>query len=148
MIRHFLSRNVLKSLLKKGGFFDIETLRNVNDRIKDINLEKVKAIFGSSNDGGGSEIPPVEFNTDESLKKPQADGKKKSAGLTDAEIEDAIGLLFEYFEDTFALLKGTLNDKCMCLFVEVAGLCSLLSLKHSPLLWARSGRRSSRLLKA
>lgn len=116
MIRHFLSRNVLKSLLKKGGFsFDMETLKVVNDRIKDINLGKVKAMFGSSTNGG-SEIPPVEFSEDESLKKgTQQEGKKKSAGLTDAEIEDAIGLLFEYFEDTFALLKGTLNDKCRSL---------------------------------
>lgn len=117
MIRHFLSRNVLKSLLKKGGFaFDMETLKNVNDRIKDMNLGKVKAMFSSSYNG--SEIPPVQFSEDDGLRKStsQHEGaKKKSAGLTDEEIEDAIGLLFEYFEDTFALLKGTLNETCKIL---------------------------------
>lgn len=109
MIRHFLSHNVLRSLLKKGGFtFDMDTLKDLNTRIKDINLDKVKAMFGSA--GSGVEIPPVSFAEDESLKKANVDSKKKSAGLTDGEIEDAIGMLFEYFEDTFALLKGTLND--------------------------------------
>jgi hypothetical protein len=109
MIRTSMSKSVLKGLLKKGGFManlptnmDAVT-KQFNEKI---NLDKLKSLFSQSDQ---SEIPPM---PEQVLSAPAINpaDKKKRPGLNDAEIEDAIGTLFEYFEDTFALLKETLND--------------------------------------
>lgn len=112
MIRQFLSRQIIKSLVKKGGFnFDLnlKDLR-INEKLKDIKLDKLKSMFASqSNDL--PEIPPFEGEIPtKRASKGLNESTNREPGLTDVEIEEAIGPLFEYFEVNFVVVKGTLND--------------------------------------
>ena len=119
LIRQFLSPTVLKSLVKRGGYgFDLKMdvigrkLKDIRlgDQWREMKLDRFGALFG----GGGSnisEIPPVREEEPAAVSPAAA---RKAPGLTDAEIEEAIDLLFEYFEQTLALLKGTLNDASAC----------------------------------
>lgn len=127
LIRQFLSRTVVRSLVKKGYSLDLTLkdlkIKDIDLRLQNLKLDRFRNLFSSSSAGSASAsplIPPVhEIAPLPSAMptprlgeegSPAPAGKKKDAVLTDTQIEDAIGLLFEYFEETFATLKGTLSD--------------------------------------
>jgi hypothetical protein len=126
LIRQFLSPAVIRSLVKKGFNFDLTLkdlkLKDIDLRFKDLKLDRFRKMFGSSTTGSPlippvPEIPPVPSTPRIMSDDPPASSpasKRRSAELTDTQIEDAIGLLFEYFEETFAILKGTLSDAGPC----------------------------------
>ncbi len=93
-LRHCLSRQVLRSLVRTSG----------------INLDKalvnMKALYVSalaSTNANTSVIPPVESEATRN--------RSKAPQLTDADIEAAIAPLFDYLDECLATLKSSLSEK-------------------------------------
>ena len=92
-IRHCLSRQVLRSLVKTSGI--------------DLNkaIVNVKALYNTalaSTNGSASMIPPVESEATRNRSKTQQ--------LTDAEIEEAITPLLDYLDECLSTLKSSLSE--------------------------------------
>jgi hypothetical protein len=97
-----LSRNVLRSLVKRGGYnFEVPS------GLKEFKFEKVASYFNRSS-SNQSEIPPAP--TDETPSH-STSIKKRTAELTDVEIEEAIAPLFNYLNDSFAVLWECLSGE-------------------------------------
>ncbi|GAA93862.1 uncharacterized protein L969DRAFT_42534 [Mixia osmundae IAM 14324] len=116
-IRQLLSRQGLRTLVRKGYNFSDLKLDQIklpeNIKLENIKLDKVTAFFKSNGQAKLSEIPPVEIEraaaAQNDLSQSQA-GRKRPAVLTDKEIEDVIEPLFEYFDESLAVLKENLSD--------------------------------------
>ncbi|SCZ94445.1 BZ3500_MvSof-1268-A1-R1_Chr12-2g03904 [Microbotryum saponariae] len=107
-VRHYISRNTLKALVKTSYNFDIDLDKVRGDVVKVGG--KLNAYVRDAINGPSYTIPPVEeYGHNETTASPSE--KKKGRGpLTDLEIEDAIGDLFDYFNDTFGTLKTSLSQ--------------------------------------
>lgn len=119
-IRHYLSRTNLRALLKTGYNFDFDIDMN---RVKG-DLTKVKSKFNTfvrdvmSGDSTDVIPPTREELAAMGMLAPQdpkdaakalAASKRAKGQLTDKEIEDAIGDLFDYFNVTFRVLQENLS---------------------------------------
>lgn len=109
-VRHYISQPVLRALVKTQFNFDIDLDRVRDDFSKATG--KINALVRDAlNTREQQLIPDVESHRNPGPQVPQKPGeKKKGRGpLTDEEIEDAIGPLFDYFNVTFAVLSATLS---------------------------------------
>ena len=110
-IRHYLSRSSLSTLVKPGYIFDIDL-----DRVRG-DFTKVSGKFNAFvrdaiSQNSSPVIPPVKEYADSPLSPATGSGKKKGRGpLTDQEIENAIGDLFDYFNVTFNTLMENLSTQ-------------------------------------
>lgn len=114
-VRHYISQTTLKALVKTSYNFDID-LDKVRGDLGKVG-GKLNAYVRDAISGPSYVIPPVnEFHNTQggpvSLTAAEKMEKKKGRGpLTDLEIEDAIGDLFDYFNDTFGTLKENLSSE-------------------------------------
>ncbi|SCV73141.1 BQ2448_7066 [Microbotryum intermedium] len=115
-VRHYISRNTLKALVKTSYNFDID-LDKVRGDVAKVG-GKLNAYVRDAISGPSYTIPPVEeYGHNEATASPSE--KKKGRGpLTDLEIEDAIGDLFDYFNDTFGTLKASLSQDAWNLVIS------------------------------
>ena len=113
-VRHYISHTTLKALVKTSYNFDID-LDKVRGDLGKVS-SKVNAYVRDAISGPNYTIPPVQEELGLAAGAPApaspAQEKKKGRGpLTDLEIEDAIGDLFDYFNDTFGTLKENLSQE-------------------------------------
>lgn len=100
----------LKALVKTSYNFDID-LDRVRGEYNKVSGKLNAYVRDALSSNSSPVIPPVE---DEFAPPPvpQKGEKKKGRGpLTDQEIEDAIGDLFDYFNETFGTLKENLSQE-------------------------------------
>ncbi|KAK4701807.1 hypothetical protein P7C70_g4424, partial [Phenoliferia sp. Uapishka_3] len=116
-IRHYLSQSTLKTLLKTQFNFEIPDidLSRVSGNITKATGKMTALVRGAlTTDDSQLLIPSVEEYrsppSQASARPVEPQQKKKGRGpLTDNEIEDAIGPLLDYFNDTFRVLNETLS---------------------------------------
>nr|CRX79212.1 hypothetical protein ls5931a1_00048 [Leucosporidium scottii] len=120
-VRHYISQSTLKALVKTSYNFDIDLDKVRGDLGKvggKLNAYVRDAISGPSyvippvNEYHGTQGGPVSLTAAEKMEK-----KKGRGPLTDLEIEDAIGDLFDYFNDTFGTLKQNLSSEAWDLVI-------------------------------
>lgn len=109
-VRHYISHSTLKTLVKTSYNFDID-LDKVRGDLGKVS-SKVNAYVRDAISGPNYTIPPVHDELSSSTSAPMSPAmEKKGRGpLTDLEIEDAIGDLFDYFNATFGTLKENLSQ--------------------------------------
>ncbi|GAA5932210.1 hypothetical protein JCM10213_006785 [Rhodosporidiobolus nylandii] len=123
-VRHYISHQNLKSLLKLGQYNlpDLDKVRgNLDKGVKHLNAYVRDALAASTNTSTPTLlIPPVEDpNAPTAVTLERLEQKKKGKGpLTDLEIENAIGDLLDYFEMTFATLKEALTPDAWQLVIS------------------------------
>lgn len=118
-VRHYISHQNLRSLLKTGAYnLDLEKVRgNLDKRVRNLNAYVRDALAASTSSNTSTLlIPPVEDpNAPTAVTLERLEQRKKGKGpLTDIEIENAIGDLLDYFEVTFATLKESLTPDGAC----------------------------------
>jgi hypothetical protein len=107
-VRHYISQTTLKALVKTSYNFDID-LDKVRGDLGQIG-GKLNAYVRDAISGPSHVIPPVEGYGQPPPLPDKAEKKKGRGPLTDLEIEDAIGDLFDYFNVTFGTLKENLSQ--------------------------------------
>lgn len=103
-IQQFLNRTVLRSLRKGGGYSEqvTKTIDNITANYKNWKTQRTNQSTDSEIPLPKDELPPP---------PPTATVvRNRNDQLTDQEIEDAIGPLFDYFDANFAVLASTLTD--------------------------------------
>ncbi|KAM0786123.1 hypothetical protein ACM66B_006933 [Microbotryomycetes sp. NB124-2] len=114
-VRHYISHTTLKALVKTSYNFDIDLDKVKGDVVKvggRLNAYVRDAISGPS-----YTIPPApEYDSNGNVVTPTSPvqgstSKKGRLPLTDLQIEDAIGDLFDYFNETFGTLKENLSQE-------------------------------------
>lgn len=118
-VRHYISHQNLRSLLKTGAYnLDLEKVRgNLDKGVRNLNAYVRDALAASTSSNTSTLlIPPVEDpNAPTAVTIERLEQRKKGKGpLTDIEIENAIGDLLDYFEVTFATLKESLTPDGAC----------------------------------
>lgn len=112
-VRHYISHSTLKALVKTSYNFDID-LDKVRGDLGKVS-SKVNAYVRDAISGPNYTIPPVQEESSNTAGQapvsPAVDKRKGRGPLTDLEIEDAIGDLFDYFNDTFGTLKENLSQE-------------------------------------
>ncbi|KAK4048423.1 hypothetical protein OIV83_004769 [Microbotryomycetes sp. JL201] len=125
-VRHYISHSTLKALVKTSYNFDIDLDKVKGDVVKvggRLNAYVRDAISGPS-----YSIPPApEYDehgnvvTSMSPSQNSTTSNEKKRGrlpLTDLQIEDAIGDLFDYFNETFGTLKENLSQEAWDLVIN------------------------------
>ncbi|KAK4052310.1 hypothetical protein OIO90_004391 [Microbotryomycetes sp. JL221] len=119
-VRHYISHSTLKALVKTSYNFDIDLDKVKGDVVKVGG--KLNAYVRDAISGPSHTIPPApEWDEHGNVVTPNSpsvgsgvstmnDKKKGRAALTDLQIEDAIGDLFDYFNETFGTLKENLSQ--------------------------------------
>lgn len=112
-VRHYLSQSTLRALLKTSYNFDIDLDRVRGDFNKVSGKLNAYVRDALSNTNPNTPlIPPVEdYSPHPQQSAPKGEKKKGRGPLTDQEIEDAIGDLFDYFNETFGTLKENLSQE-------------------------------------
>ncbi|TIB08810.1 hypothetical protein E3P89_02919 [Wallemia ichthyophaga] len=105
-IQQCLNRTVLRSLRKGGGYSEqvTKTIDNITANYKNWKTQRTNQSMDSEIPLPKDELPPT---------PPTAAvmrNRNRTDQLTDEEIEDAIGPLFDYFDANFAVLASTLTD--------------------------------------
>lgn len=112
-IRHYLSLATLHSLVKTSYNFDID-LERVRGDFNKVSGKLNAFVRDAISQNSSPVIPPVRDFDAPASPTIQTTVKRKGKGpLTDQEIEDAIGDLFDYFNVTFATLMQNLSTEGM-----------------------------------
>lgn len=120
VIRYYLSNSTLKKLVSAPGFIKGIDMSKMSTKI-DIDISKVTS-YGAelwrsvANSTREQEIPLpkdelLALNANQSTDPVSSARAKVSKGLTDADIENAIADLFEYFDQCMSILRNTLSEK-------------------------------------
>jgi hypothetical protein len=107
-VRNYLSLNTLKGLIKTSYNFDID-LERVRGDFNKVSGKLNAYVRDALSNTTSPLIPPVEDYS--ALPAAKVEKKKGRGPLTDQEIEDAIGDLFDYFNETFGTLKEYLSQE-------------------------------------
>lgn len=112
-VRHYLSQNTLKALVKTSFKLDIDLDKVRGDITKVSGKLNAYVRDALNSNNNGNLIPPVydEFNPAPVPLVKEGSRKKGKGPLTDQEIEDAIGDLFDYFNETFGTLQENLSQE-------------------------------------
>ncbi|KAI5481227.1 C2 domain protein [Pseudohyphozyma bogoriensis] len=110
-VRNYISQHTLKGLVKKSYNFDIDLDRVRGDLTKATG--KINALVREALTVNQDRelIPDVHDYRNRVEAQKVGEKRKVRVPLTDAEIEDAIGPLFDYFNDTFRVLATTLSTE-------------------------------------
>lgn len=110
-VRHYLSTTTLRSLTKLPGF-DID-LDKVRGDIQKVGGKFNAFVRDAIKSQSAPVIPPVRDYTilPPGIGPPSTDKKKGREVLTDQQIEDPLGDLFDYFENTLGVLKISLSHQ-------------------------------------
>lgn len=120
-VRHYISQSTLRALLKTQFNFEIPDidLSRVQGNITKA-TGRINAMVRGALAADENLIPEVQDRRSPAVpNKTDEPPKRKGRGpLTDQEVEDAIGPLLDYFNDTFRVLNETLSTEGerLCVF--------------------------------
>lgn len=112
-IRHYISLNSLQTLVKPGYNFDFDIdLVRARGEFNKVSGKLNAFVRDAISQNSTPTIPPVrEFEPSSPVVASLSTNKKKKGPLTDQEIENAIGDLFDYFNVTFGTLMQNLSEE-------------------------------------